>query len=350
MFYKRLAVFPHTLVCNSIAINILRKMGNSKKFKVLISRSDMPESGVDILKKQCELKVWDGPLPIPKADFIKSVQGVNGIYCCITDKIDKELLDAAGPELKVVATISVGYDHIDVGECKKRGIKIGYTPDVLTDATAELTLALLLCTSRRLPEAMHEARTGGWVSWAPTWMTGPGLADATVGIVGFGRIGQAVAKRVKSFNTSQLLYFNRSEKSEAKEIGATKVSFDELLTKSDFVICCAALAPETKEMFNRNAFKKMKNSAVFINTSRGGIVDQNALIEALQNGTIRAAGLDVTSPEPLPLDSPLFKLKNCVILPHIGSAAIQTRSNMSEMTANNILAGLNGTKMPAQLE
>lgn len=211
-------------------------------------------------------------------------------------------------------------------------------------------MALLLSTSRRLPEAQHEAKTGGWVSWAPTWMTGPGLAGATVGIVGFGRIGQAVARRVKSFNTARILYFNRTERIEAKEIGAVKVSFDELLAESDFIICCAALVPETKEMFNKAAFEKMKKTAIFVNTSRGGTVNQDDLIEALTNNTIRAAGLDVTTPEPLPLDNPLFKLKNCVILPHIGSASIETRNIMSELTAQNILAALKGDNMPAELK
>lgn len=213
-----------------------------------------------------------------------------------------------------------------------------------------MQLALLLSTSRRLPEAQHEAKTGGWVSWAPTWMTGPGLAGSTVGIVGFGRIGQAVARRVKSFNTSRILYYNRTEKLEAKEIGAVKVNFDELLNQSDFVICCCALVPETKEIFNKAAFEKMKRTAIFINTSRGGTVDQDALIDALENHTIRAAGLDVTTPEPLPLDSQLFKLKNCIVLPHIGSASIEARNTMSELTANNILAALNGSYMPAELK
>lgn len=211
-------------------------------------------------------------------------------------------------------------------------------------------MALLLTTSRRLPEAQHEAKSGGWVSWAPKWMTGPGLAGATVGIVGFGRIGQAVGKRVKAFNTSRILYFNRSERPEAKEIDAVKVSFEELLEQSDFVICCAALVPETKEIFNKAAFEKMKNTAIFINTSRGGTVDQSALIEALKNNSIRAAGLDVSTPEPLPLDNPLLKLKNCVVLPHIGSASIEARDVMSELTARNILAALNGSEMPAEIK
>lgn len=187
------------------------------------------------------------------------------------------------------------------------------------------------------------------MSWAPTWMTGPGLAGATVGIVGFGRIGQAVARRVHAFNTKKIIYVNRSERPEAKETGAIKVSFHELLAESDFVICCAALVPETKEMFNKEVFEKMKKSAIFVNTSRGGTVDQNALIDALKNKTIRAAGLDVTTPEPLPLDSPLFQLSNCVVLPHIGSASIETRNVMSELTARNILAALNSSEMPAEL-
>ncbi|CAG4956187.1 unnamed protein product [Parnassius apollo] len=325
-------------------------MSSTGKYQVYVTRSDMPHGGIELLKKQCKLILWNQPSPVPRSEFLKSVVGANGIFCSLTDKIDKEVLDAAGPNLKVVATISVGYDHIDVQECRERGIRIGYTPDVLTDATAELTLALLLSTSRRLPEAQHEAKTGGWVSWAPTWMTGPGLAGSTVGIVGFGRIGQAVARRVKSFNTKTILYYNRSEKPEAKEIGAVKVTFDELLMQSDFVICCCALVPETKELFNKTAFEKMKRTAIFINTSRGGTVDQNALIEALQKNTIRAAGLDVTTPEPLPLDSLLFKLKNCVVLPHIGSASIEARNTMSELTANNILAALNGSEMPAELK
>lgn len=188
------------------------------------------------------------------------------------------------------------------------------------------------------------------MSWAPTWMTGPGLAGSTVGIVGFGRIGQAVARRVKPFNTAQILYSNRSQPPEAKEIGAIKVDFDELLTKSDFVICCVALVPETKEMFNKAAFAKMKSTAIFINTSRGGTVDQVALVEALKNNTIRAAGLDVTTPELLPLDSELFKLDNCVILPHIGSATIEARDIMGELTAKNILAALNGQEMPKEFK
>lgn len=329
---------------------LLRNMSTSEKFKVFVTRNDMPTCGIDLLKKDCEVTMWNKATPIPKQELLKAVAGVNGIYCSLNDKIDLEVLETAGESLKVVSTISVGYDHIDVTSCRQRAIKIGYTPNVLTDATAELTLALLLATSRRIIEAEQEARSGGWVSWAPTWMTGPGLAGSTVGIVGFGRIGQAVARRVKAFNTSRILYYNRSQRDEEKETGAVKVSLDKLLEESDFVICCAALVPETKEIFNKAAFEKMKRTAIFINTSRGGVVDQDALIEALKGNEIRAAGLDVTTPEPLPLDSPLFQLKNCVVLPHIGSASIEARNTMSELTARNILAVVNGEDMPAELK
>lgn len=269
----------------------------------------------------------------------------------LTDRIDSKVLDTAGDNLKIVATMSVGYDHLDVSEIKKRGIKISYTPDVLTDATAELAVALLLATSRRLLEASKEALTGGWQAWSPFWMCGPGLKNSTVGIVGFGRIGQEIAKRLKPFNPKQIIYFNRSEKPrEAQEIGAERVSFDELLQHSDFISVSCSLTPETKEMFNEQAFKKMKPSAVFINTSRGGVVDQDALVKALQEKTIWGAGLDVMTPEPLPLDHELFNLKNCVILPHIGSASIETRNEMAILTAKNIIAAIKGEPLLTELK
>lgn len=274
---------------------------------------------------------------------------VDAIFCLLTDKIDREVLDRAR-KLKILSTMSVGYDHLSLDELKKRNIKVGYTPNILTDATAELTVALLLATSRRLLEANEQARTGGWSSWSPFWMCGPGLSGSTVGIVGFGRIGQEVAKRLKPFNVKRILYQNRSVKiKEAGEIGAEKVDFHQLLEQSDFVIVTVSLTADTANLFNEAAFKKMKSTAVFINTSRGGVVDQEALIEALRNKTIWAAGLDVMIPEPLPTDNPLFKLKNCVILPHIGSASLDTRNNMAMLAAKNIIAGLKNEKMPAEL-
>ncbi|GJQ80973.1 hypothetical protein Trydic_g4789 [Trypoxylus dichotomus] len=315
--------------------------------KVYVTRETSPEA-LNLLKEHCDVTCWSEPSPVPRNELLKNVIDIDALFCLLTDKIDRELLDKA-KKLKIVASMSVGIDHIAVEELKKRNIKVGYTPEILTDATAELTVALLLATSRRLLEANHEAKTGGWSAWSPFWMCGSGLNGSTVGLVGFGRIGQEVAMRLKPFKVKRIIFQNRSARDlEAREIGAERVSFDELLHQSDFIIVTVALTPQTANMFNEDAFKKMKPTAIFINTSRGGIVDQDALIKALQNNTIAAAGLDVMTPEPLPVDNPLFKFKNCVILPHIGSASLQTRKEMAMLTARNIIAGLKNEKMPAE--
>lgn len=259
-------------------------------------------------------------------------------------------MEAAGDNLKVVSTISVGHEHIDLSEAKRRGVRVGYTPDVLTDATAELTLALLLATGRRLVEASKEVYNGGWQAWAPSWMCGPGVKDSVMGIVGFGRIGEAVTSRLLPFLPREILYYNRSDKSAAaNKYGARRVSFEELLKESDYVIICCAYSPETHHLIDAKALRQMKETAILVNTSRGGCVDQEALYDALKSGVIRAAGLDVTTPEPLPLDSPLLQLSNVVLLPHIGSADINTRIEMSRITGCNILSGLKGEKMISEL-
>ncbi|XP_050298790.1 glyoxylate reductase/hydroxypyruvate reductase [Anthonomus grandis grandis] len=317
--------------------------------KVYVTSQINPEA-MELLEQFCDVSYWRGNDPVPREELLQKVNQVSGLFCMLTDKIDSELLDRAGKNLKVIATMSVGYDHMDVAEIKKRNIKMGYTPDVLTDATAELTVALLLATSRRLLEANEEARTGGWSAWKPFWMCGPGLKGSTVGIVGYGRIGQEVAKRLKAFGPKKILYFSRSDKAkEANEIGAIKASFNELLAESDFVSVNCALTPDTEGIFNEQAFNLMKKTAVFVNTSRGAIVDQEALVKALKNKTIWGAGLDVMTPEPLPVDHALFKLKNCVILPHIGSACTGTRNSMAILTAKNILAALQNQPMPTEL-
>ncbi|XP_068966278.1 glyoxylate reductase/hydroxypyruvate reductase [Bombus flavifrons] len=344
-----------------IAFKLLRR--NDQKFvtsspvkmnrpKVLITRPDIPAAGLNLLKEQCDVVLWEKPEPIPKSVLLSKIQNMDGVYCLLTDKIDEEVLNAAGPQLKVVASMSVGVDHLDLQALKKRNIKVGYTPGILTDATAELAVALLLSTSRRLIEANRAIYKGEWKAWSPTWMCGPGLFGSTVGIVGLGRIGIQVARCLNSFNTAKILYTSRSIKQEASEFGGEKVELDMLLETSDFVIVTTALTPDTRQMFNKNTFKKMKRSAIFINVSRGEVVDQSALIEALKSGIIRAAGLDVMTPEPIPLDSELLKLDNCVVLPHIGSAVTETREEMSIITAKNIIAVLKGTpaEMPAPLQ
>uniref|UniRef100_A0A7M4F092 Glyoxylate reductase/hydroxypyruvate reductase n=1 Tax=Crocodylus porosus TaxID=8502 RepID=A0A7M4F092_CROPO len=260
----------------------------------------------------CHIEQWDSEDPVPRSELLKKVAGIQGLYCLLTEKIDAEVLDAAGPSLKVVSTMSVGYDHISLQELKKRGIRLGYTPDVLTEAVAELTVALLLATSRRLLEAAEKAKTGGWGTWKPLWMCGHGLTDSTVGILGLGRIGVAVATRLKPFGVKRFLYTDMSARPEvATSIPADFVTMDELARLSDFIVVCCALTPETQGICSKSLFSQMKDTAIFVNTSRGGVVNQDDLYQALVNGQIAAAGLDVTEPEPLPIDHPLFKLKNC---------------------------------------
>eukprot|EP00099_Drosophila_melanogaster_P022170 NP_649579.2 uncharacterized protein Dmel_CG1236 [Drosophila melanogaster] len=329
--------------------HIIRRM--SSQHKVYVTRPDVDDSGLELLRKSCQVSTWHETNPVPRSELIRVVAGKDALYCALTDKVDKEVLDAAGPQLKCVATISVGYDHIDVEECRKRGIRVGFTPDVLTDATAELTLALLLATNRRLFEANKQVYNGGWKSWAPMWMCGQGLKGSRVGLLGFGRIGQEIAARIVPFKPTEITYTTRSLRpKEAAAVNARHVDFDEMLRESDLIVVCCALTPETKEIFNATAFQKMKPNCILINTARGGVVDQKALYEALKTKRILAAGLDVTTPEPLPIDDPLLKLDNVVILPHIGSADIETRKEMSRITARNILAALAGDKMVAEVE
>lgn len=325
---------------------------NSPKFSTKMAKPsiyitrELNNEAIKLAKESCDVSMWTGPDPVPRNVLLQNIQNKDGLLCLLTDKIDKEVLDKAGPNLKVISTMSVGFDHLSIVDIKTRNIKIGYTPDILTDATAELTVGLLLSTSRRLIEASNEAKNGGWSSWAPYWMCGPGLSGSTVGIVGFGRIGQKVMGLLKPFNVAKFLYTSRNPKD---VIDAKHVTLDSLLTDSDFVIATCALTAETKEMFNDEAFKKMKKTAVFINSSRGGVVDQDALVRALKSNEIFAAGLDVTTPEPLPTSHELFNLKNCVVLPHIGSASLETRKNMADMAVRNLIAGLKGEKMPAEL-
>ncbi|XP_053558695.1 glyoxylate reductase/hydroxypyruvate reductase [Bombina bombina] len=319
--------------------------------RIYITRR-IPPDGLKILQQSgsCQIEQWDSDDPVPRSELLKKIVGIQGLYCLLTEKIDKEVLDVAGPSLKVVSTMSVGYDHLSLDELKKRNIRVGFTPDVLTEAVAELTVALLLATSRRLIEAVNEAKNGGWGTWKPLWMCGSGLTGSTVGILGLGRIGEAIVNRLKPFGVKKIIYNDIAQRKElAAKISAEFVSLDELAKQSDFLAVCCALTPETQGICNKQLFSKMKPSAIFINTSRGGVVNQEDLCHALKSGQIAAAGLDVTVPEPLPTDHELFKLKNCVILPHIASATVETRNAMSALAANNLLAGLKGSPMPKEV-
>ncbi|DAA26797.1 glyoxylate reductase/hydroxypyruvate reductase [Bos taurus] len=320
--------------------------------KVFITRRIPPEGSAALARAaDCEVEQWDSDEPIPREDLEQRMAGAQGLLCLLSDRIDKKLLDAAGANLKVISTMSVGVDHLALDEIKKRGIRVGYTPGVLTDATAELAVSLLLTTCRRLPEAIEEVKNGGWTSWKPLWMCGHGLSQSTVGIVGLGRIGQAIARRLKPFGVRRFLYTGRQPRpQEAAEFQAEFVSTPKLAAESDFIVVACSLTPATRGLCNKDFFQWMKKTAVFVNISRGEVVDQDDLYQALASGQIAAAGLDVTTPEPLPTNHPLLTLKNCVILPHIGSATHRTRNIMSVLAADNLLAGLRGEPMPSELK
>lgn len=315
------------------------------KPSVVVTRR-IPQAGLEKVQAACDVRHWDSEEPIPRETLLEWVQGIDGLYCLLTEKIDDELLDAAGPNLKVVSTLSVGYDHIDVPACLKRGVAVGNTPGVLTGTTADFSVALLLTTARRIPESIDAIRRGDWTTWKPEWMAGVDVFESTVGIVGLGRIGAAVAKRMQGFDCRIIYYDPMANPDVAREVGAEEVDLETLLAESDFITTHTALTDETKNFWNADKFSKMKKSAIFINTSRGGVVDQDALYDALVNGEILAAGLDVTIPEPLPVDHPLLKLPNCVVAPHIASASVATRSKMAVIAAENTIAGCTGTPLP----
>jgi lactate dehydrogenase-like 2-hydroxyacid dehydrogenase len=316
------------------------------KPKVVVTRR-IPKAGLERVKEECEVRQWDSEEPIPRETLLEWVEGIDGLYCLLTEKIDDELLDAAGDNLKVVSTMSVGYDHVDVAACLERGVAVGNTPGVLTDTTADFAMTLILTTARRVPEAIDAIRAGDWTTWKPEWMAGQDIAGSTVGIVGLGRIGATVAKRLGGFDCKILYYDVAPIPDVADPLGAQFVDMDTLLAESDFITVHTQLNDSTYHMFNAEAFKKMKPTAIFVNTSRGGVVDQDALYDALVNGDILAAGLDVTIPEPLPPDHPLMKLPNAVVAPHIASASVETRAKMSVIAAENLIAGVKGEPLPA---
>lgn len=310
--------------------------------RVFVTRT-IRDIGLKPVLEFCDAEVWAGEMPPSREALLEKVRGIDGLLCLLTDRVDAELLDAAGRHLKVVSNHAVGFDNIVVPDATARGIPVGNTPGILTDATADIAFALLLTAARRIVESEKYIREGKWKTWHPSMLLGMDLAGKTLGIVGFGRIGRAVARRAAGFDLRVIYYSPNAQPG----FGAKKVSsLDELLQQSDFVSVHTPLNAATRHLVNADFLSKMKSNAVLVNTSRGGVVDQSALYEALQAKQIFAAGLDVTDPEPLPLDSPLLALENCIILPHIGSASEQTRDNMSRLAAENLLAGVKGERLP----
>jgi glyoxylate reductase len=286
--------------------------------------------------------VWPGELPPAREQLIEQVRGIDGILCLLTDRIDEELMDLIGPQLKVISNMAVGVDNIDVIAATARGIPVGNTPGVLTDATADQAFALMLAAARRLLEADRFLRAGKWVTWSPSLLLGADFVGATLGIIGFGRIGRAIAKRAQGFDMHVIYH----DPSASPEFNARPVELDTLLRDSDFVSINVPLTSETYRLVNAKFLSRMRPNAILINTSRGGVVDQDALHDALISRKIFAAALDVTDPEPLPLDCPLLQLENCIIMPHLGSASRRTREMMSMLAAENLIAGIEGKRLP----
>jgi glyoxylate reductase len=314
------------------------------KPKVFVTRR-IPEKGLEIVNDFCDVDLWQSELPPTRDELLQHVRGVDGLLCLLTDKIDGEMMDEAGPQLKVISNFAVGFDNIDVPAATARKIPIGNTPDVLTDATADFAFALLMAVARRVNEAECYVHEGKWKTWGPMTLLGVDIQGATLGLVGLGRIGKAVARRALGFDM-RVIYYDPGEKKTDPALKAKRVDFETLLEESDFISLHTPLTPDTRHLIDAEALSKMKPDAVVINTARGPIVDPDALYEALKERRIFGAGLDVTDPEPLPLDSPLLTLDNVIIAPHIASASRSSREKMSWMAAQNLIAGLKGDRLP----
>ncbi len=322
--------------------------GDTKMSKpvVYVART-IPSCGLTLLSESCTLRVHQGDLPPTRQELIDGVQGVDGIISLLSDRLDNEVFDAAGTQLKVVANYAVGFNNIDVQEATRRSIAVGNTPDVLTDATADMAVALTLAAARQLRGGSDAVRNGDWKTWEPLGWLGVELQGKTLGIIGMGRIGAAVARRLSGGWGMKIVYTSRSRKPDFEaDLAATYMPLDELLSVSDVVSVHAPLTDETAGFIGEKEFQRMKRSAVFVNTARGEVVDQAALIAALRARTIFAAGLDVCTPEPLPTDSDLLEQDNCILVPHIGSATVEARNAMSMRAGENILAGLAGNPLP----
>lgn len=317
---------------------------NIEKPKVLVTRR-LPEVILAEYKKQADVEVWDEETPIPYNIMLEKVRGKEGLVCLLSDKVDQKVIDA-GASLKVISTIAVGFDNIDIQEAAAHGIRVGNTPGVLTDATADLAFSLLMAAARRLGEGMDYVRQGKWKTWGLTLLMGQEVYGRTIGIIGMGRIGQAMAKRAKGFNM-RILYSGHHRVGQLEEdLKAEFCPLDDLLRESDFISLHANLKDETRGLIGEREFNLMKPTAILINTARGAMVDQDALYHALKDGKIAYAALDVTDPEPMSPDDRLLTLPNIIVVPHIGSATVNTRMTMCRMALQNLAAGLKGEKLP----
>ncbi|BAJ63725.1 2-hydroxyacid dehydrogenase [Anaerolinea thermophila] len=311
---------------------------------VFITRR-IPDIGLEMLSEHVEIDLWEEELP-PAYDVLRErTQRADGLLCLLTDRIDKELIENSA-RLRVISQYAVGIDNIDIDSATKRKIPVGHTPGVLTDATADFTWALLMSAARRVVEADAFTREGKWKTWGPTILLGMDVARSTLGIIGFGRIGQAVARRAKGFDMRILYYDNKRLPEMEETLGVEYVSLETLIKEADFISLHVPLTPNTYHLIGEKEFSMMKKEAILINTARGSVVDQEALYHALKERKIRGAAIDVTDPEPIPSNSPLLQLPNLIITPHIASASVQSRTQMAVMAAENLIAGLQGKRLP----
>ena len=326
---------------------------------MVVATRRLPPKVWNHLSTHAQIVCWEADSPVTHEWLLDHIPDAEGLYCLLTDRIDEAVL-RFGKRLRVVSTMSVGYDHIDIRTCTSRKIPVGHTPGILTDTTADLAFALLMASARRIVEGADYVRQGQWVEWEPNLLLGQDVFGATLGIVGFGRIGQAMARRAQGFGMRVLAVRSPRQNREAAESSGlmgearessdtSSVTFVDLptaLRDSDFVSVHVPLTSETHHFIGASEFLKMKRSSILINTSRGAVVDPTALYHALEQRIIGGAALDVTEPEPLPVSHPLLTLPNCLVIPHLGSASTTTRSLMATMAVENVIAGLRGERLP----
>jgi glyoxylate reductase len=305
----------------------------------------IPEAGLQLLRESCAVRVWEGELPPPREVLEREVRDNDGLLCLVTESIDAALI-AEGERLRVISQLAVGVDNIDLEAATARGIPVGHTPDVLTEATADMAFALLLAAARRIPEAVDSVRAGRWLTWEPMILLGADVWGATLGIVGLGRIGTAVALRAQGFRMRVLYHDTERRPDKEAELGVEYAELDTLLAEADFVSLHCPLIPATHHLINEEALRRMKPTSILVNAARGPVVDTDGLVRALREGWIGGAALDVTDPEPIPADHPLVGLSNCIIVPHIASGTVTARERMATMAAENLLAGLRGERLP----
>jgi len=314
--------------------------------RVYITRT-IPEAGMNVLRTYCDIEVNPEESPPTKEELEKRLQDKDALLCLVTERIDKEII-ASGSRLKVISSISVGYEHIDVAEATKRGIYVTFTPGVLTDATADFAWSLIMATARRVAEADRYVRNGRWkIAWGPMMFLGSEIYGRTLGILGLGRIGSAVVKRAKGFQM-RLIYYDviRAPREREEELGIEYMPLENVLREADFVTIHVPLTPETRHLIGKDLLRLMKPSAHLINTSRGPVVDENALVLALREKWIAGAALDVFEQEPIDPRSPLLELDNVVLAPHIASATRESRYGMAGLAAENLISVLKGESPP----